>query len=111
YWLATTQLYRVFDQHRHAVVHRRTGLEANGDLTGTDSLGSPLSAISVAEQDALSRHAATLGDVLIQASTSKRLLNAIAWDHNILESRHGCGVLAATQPPTVIVKVIDDMRP
>lgn len=111
YWHRTAQLYAALDQHRHAVVHRRTRLEPNGDLTGVDPAGAALSPISVSEQDALSRYATTLSDALIEGAASTRRLNLLAWDLDLLNSHHRCGVLGATQPPAVIVNVIDDLLP
>jgi hypothetical protein len=110
-WLRTTRLYVAFEEHRHSVVHRRTRVEANGDVTGSDRAGHPLAPVSVLEQDALSRLAAALAVALIQANASQRQLNMIGWSLDALQRHHGCGVLGATPPPATIVRVIDDMQP
>lgn len=111
FWLRATRLYTAFDEHRHAVVHRRTRIEANGDFTGSDRVGHPLAPVSVVEQDALSRLAAALAVALIEADTSQRQLNRIGWSLDALCRHHGCGLLGATPPPAAIVRVIDDMQP
>jgi hypothetical protein len=111
YWNRTVNLYAALDQHRHAVVHRRTRVGINGDLAGTNAAGAPLPPISIAEQDALSRYATSLADSLIEATASKRRLNAMAWDLDALDSQHGCGLIGATQPPAIVLKVIDDLQP
>lgn len=110
-WLRATHLYRAFEEHRHAVVHRRARVEVNGDFTGSDRAGLPLAPISVAEQDALSTFATTLAAALIVADGRPRRLNAIRWTLDALHRHHGCGVLGATPPPAVIVRVIDGMQP
>jgi hypothetical protein len=109
-WLRATRLYTAFDEHRHAVVHRRTRVEANGDFTGSDRTGRPLAPVSVVEQDALSRLAVALAVALIEADASPRQLNTIGWSLDALHRHHGCGVLGATPPPAVIVRVIDDLQ-
>lgn len=110
YWLRTTQLYTAFNEHRHAVVHRRIRLEPNGELTGVDQTGTALPPITATEQDALSRYATSLSEALIEATASQRQLNAMAWYLDALHSHHGCGVLGATEPAAIIVKVIDDLQ-
>jgi hypothetical protein len=111
HWLRITQLYATFNEYRHAVVHRRTHLEPNGELTGVDQTGAALPPITVTEQDAFSRYATALSEALIEATVNQRRLNAMAWYLDARDSHHGCGVLGATEPGTVIVKVIDDLQP
>lgn len=93
------------------MVHRRTHLKPNGELAGDDQTGVVLPPISVAEQDAISRYATALSEVLIKAMVNQRRLNAMAWYLDALDSHHGCGYLGATEPATIIVKVIDDLQP
>lgn len=111
YWSRTTRLYSVFEQYRHAVVHRRIRLEPNGELVRFDPTGAALPPITVAEQDAFSRYAASFSESLIEATVSQRGLNAMAWYLDALDSHHGCGILGASKPTAIIVKVVDDLRP
>lgn len=111
YWPRIAQLYTGFEQHRHAVVHRRIHLESNSELGGFDRGGAALSSITVAEQDAFSHYAANLSEALIEASASQRQLNTMAWYLDALDSHHGCGVLGAVKPAFIVVKVVDNLTP
>lgn len=109
-WPRTARLYKGFEQHRHAVVHRRIHLQSNGGLGGFDGSGAALPSITVAEQDAFNRYAISLSESLIEATASRRWLNTMAWYLDALDSRHGGGVLGATKPAPIIVKVVDNLR-
>jgi hypothetical protein len=67
HWPRVAQLYATFNEYRHAVVHRRTHLEPNGELTGVDQTGVALPPITVTQQDAFSRYATALSETLIEA--------------------------------------------
>jgi hypothetical protein len=110
YWLRTARLYEVLSEHRHAVVHRRTHTDANGDLGGTDSSGAPLRPVRVAEQDALSRYAATLAAAIIETAANKRVLRVLAWNLDLLAPHHGCGSLGASQPAAAPLKVLANLE-
>jgi hypothetical protein len=110
FWLRTARLYEALNEHRHAVVHRRTHIDPNGDLGGTDSSGAPLRPFKVVEQDALIRYAATLAGAVIETAASKRRLNVLAWNLDLLAPLHGCGILGASQPAAPL-KVVDDLEP
>lgn len=86
-------------------------MESNGELGGFDRGGAALSSITVVEQDAFSHYAANLSEALIEASASQRQLNTLAWYLDALDSYHGCGVLGAAKPASIIVKVIDNLTP
>ena len=109
YWIRAARLYVGLEEYRHALMHRRTHVAPNGDLAGTDRVGAALSQIAVAELDALSRFATLLADALIHGTADKRQLNAMAWQLDLLEALHRCGLLGAAQPPAAIRVVIDNV--
>jgi hypothetical protein len=96
YWPRTARLYMGYEEHRHAVVHRRIHLKSNGELGGFDRSRAALPSITVTEQDAFSRYAVSLSEPLIEATVNQRQLNTTAWYLDALDSHHACGVLGAT---------------
>lgn len=109
WWDRISRLYVAFEQHRHAVVHRRVIVAVDGSLTGHDSAGGPLRPVSLGEQDAWLRLAFALADVVAAGCTDARTINGINWALDQLVSVHGLRELEAVGPPETITEVVDDL--
>ncbi len=110
-WIAVKALYVDLDEHRHALVHRRARVEPNGDFTGSDRSGTPLSPVSPDEQAALIRLSLVLSSAVIDGTNDARQLNSIRWNLDVLRPHHGGPLTGATPPAPVVRRVIDDLGP
>ena len=111
HWSRVVALYERFAEHRHALVHRRAEVRADGSLTATDRSGSSLSPVSAAEQEAFAQLAQLLAATVMTGSADARLRNSLAWQLDALDCHHGLSLLGAQPPPDVIRQVVVDLEP
>jgi hypothetical protein len=87
-WRALLNVYTETEQVRHSLVHRRVTKRQDGALIGSNAQGSPLPALTLAEQEACCSVVQRAVEAVIHGSLSRRERSDLAWNLDRLSSVH-----------------------
>jgi hypothetical protein len=109
-WSRLAVLYDRLLEPRHALVHRRVTVDADGNLKPHDRDGRALAPISAPQIESFALAMYELREAVIGEDGSARRLNALRWHLDALDDLHGLPKLGASEPARNMRIIEDDLE-
>jgi hypothetical protein len=109
-WSRLAVLYDRLLEPRHALVHRRVTVDADGNLQPHDRDGRALAPISAEQIESFALAMYELREAVIGGDGSVRRLNALRWHLDALDDLHGLPRFGASEPAPNMRIIEDDLE-